>query len=151
MAKRMGISTRSMVRYVPTITAPRGTYRGRWNPPGGPGAEPRLIKELADQVRGIWEVKLICGRADVATDTDVFEVEPLETWRQGLQQVLAYAQETGLHPNLALFGSARGVLDIYLTLRDRMSGSVQLWVHEGVWQSVTNRHIASRRIYYPGE
>jgi hypothetical protein len=131
------------------INAPNGTYRGRF-----PELfcrrrliEHRLSTELANDVLGVVELRLRCGRADVANATDVFEVEPINAWTHGLQQVFAYAYETGLHPNLALFGEGgNGALNVYLILR-QLSPRVSLWLHTGwEWRRITNREDAQRRM-----
>lgn len=106
--------------------------------------------ELATRVRGWIEVPVPFGRADVATATDVFEVEPISRWQTGVRQVLAYAAATGLRANVALFGPTPRdqQLKIYLRLRDRCGMTpVRLWLHCQVrgWQLITNRQDAQRR------
>lgn len=55
-------------------------------------------------VRAKVEVKTTFGRIDVVTDEFVVEVEPFATWRHGVRQALAYAQETGKKPAIAVYG-----------------------------------------------
>lgn len=109
----------------------------------GHKGEGPYIAALAYVVGGIVEVRLPAGRADVATNTDVFEVEPVSSWRHGAQQAFAYAGMTGLRPALALFGPA-DYLPIYLKIRDRMPG-LTLWRWCGSWDRVTSRREATRR------
>lgn len=126
----------------PTVTAPDGrTYAGIWPQSVRTPHEGPYIVALAHQVHGIPEVTLPCGRADVATATDVFEIEPARSWRTGARQAFAYAGMTGLTPNVALFGPA-DYLPIYLQIRDRMPG-LTLWRWQyGRWVRVTSRQIA---------
>lgn len=130
------------------VQAPYGTFSGRWpNDAASRLHEHRLSADLARHVGGAVEVVLLCGRADVATNSDIFEVEPIDNWRHGLQQVLAYSAETGLRPNLALFGERGDASDIYLKLRDRTHSRVTLWLHDRYqWGRITNRRAASRRV-----
>jgi hypothetical protein len=100
-----------------------------------------LRDELARTVRGVVEAVLPFGRADVLTTRAVFEVEPAQRWRSGVRQALTYAAQTGLPPNVALFGAAHRnqVLKTYLTLRDKGFG-VGLWWFDGwVWRSIHAR------------
>lgn len=134
------------MRYAPTVTGPDSrTYRGRWPQNLGEKGEAPYIAALARHVQGVAEVILPAGRCDVATGTDVYEVEPVRSWRKGAQQAFAYAGMTGLRPALALFGPA-DYLPIYLAMRDRMPG-LALWVWEGwgAWTRVTSRTVAARR------
>ncbi len=55
-------------------------------------------------VRAKVEVRTTFGRIDVLTDEFVVEVEPFTTWRHGVRQALAYAQETGKKPAVAVYG-----------------------------------------------
>lgn len=129
----------------PTITAPDGrTYRGIWPQSLGTTGEAPYIVSLARHVHGVPEVTLPCGRADVATDTDVFEVEPTRSWTAGARQAFSYAGMTGLAPNLALFGPA-DYLRIYLRIRDRMPGLILWRWGDGIWERVSSRRIAGRR------
>src|SRR5262245_44986061 len=133
------------------LQAPHGRYWGR-----RPTEEwiehdrhDELRNQLAVRVRGLTEVGLVCGRADVAGThrwyTGIYEVEPYETWRRGLQQILAYAYETGLRPHLALYGSSHGYESVYRKLEDQLGGRVWLWVYRHRWETVGNR-AAARKI-----
>lgn len=94
--------------YRPSITAPDGRiYRGIWPQNVRTPHEGPYIVDLAKRVGGIPEVTLPCGRADVCTNTDVFEVEPVSSWRSGARQAFSYSGMTGLAANLALFGGCR--------------------------------------------
>jgi hypothetical protein len=108
--------------------------------------EAPYIAALAQHVRGLAEVALPVGRADVATATDVFEVEPFTRWRYGARQALAYAGMSGLRANLALFGAADYV-PLYLRVRDNLP-TLTLWVWhpELRWRKVTNRQEAARLV-----
>lgn len=108
--------------------------------PGSSGAtllEHLLRDDLARHLDGCTEARVPYGRADVATETHVIEVEPLRSWRHGIRQALAYAAQCDLAPGLALFGaaSADDVLAMHLRLRDehRSHGGphVALWWHTG--------------------
>lgn len=100
-------------------------------------AEAPYIVALAGHVRGIVEVTLPAGRADVANSTHIFEVEHVRSWRKGAQQAFAYGGMTGLRPVLAVFGEA-DYLPIYLRIRDRLPG-LELLVWNGAWSAVTSR------------
>jgi hypothetical protein len=137
--------TATLARYNPTITTPDGrTFRGRRPSSLGMYGEAPYIAALAGTVGGVAEVVLPAGRADVATGTDVYEVEPVRSWRHGAQQAFAYAGMTGLRPALALFGVA-DYLQIYLRVRDRMPG-LSLWVWRGHWYPVSSRREAARKV-----
>lgn len=56
-------------------------------------------------VRARVEVRTTFGRIDVETPDMVVEVEPFATWRHGVRQALAYAQETGKRPAVAIYGA----------------------------------------------
>ena len=80
----------------PTITALNGQhYAGRIPQQLGTTGEAPYIAELARTVNGLCEVVLPVGRADAASATAVFEVEPARSWRFGVRQVLGYAGQTG--------------------------------------------------------
>lgn len=128
--------------YRPSITAPDGRiYRGIWPQNVRTPHEGPYIVDLAKRVGGIPEATLPCGRADVCTNTDVFEVEPVSSWRSGARQAFSYSGMTGLAANLALFGDA-DYLDIYLRIRDKMPG-LTLWrFNHGRWDPVRSRREA---------
>ena len=63
---------------------------------------------LALQVGGKTEVTLPFGRADVMTDTTVWEVEPASRWTDGVAQALQYAAQVQQRGAVALYGN--GVL-----------------------------------------
>lgn len=101
-----------------------------------------LRDELARRLSGITEAVLPYGRADVATDRYVIEVEPARAWRHAVRQVLAYAAQAGLEPGVALFGAASRdvVLKRYLSLRDGRPPVALWWWHEGLgWQRISAR------------
>ncbi|MBM0233195.1 hypothetical protein JNW91_15780 [Micromonospora sp. STR1_7] len=113
---------------------------GRWPQSMPTTGEGPYIAALARQVKGVPEVVLPVGRADVATAATVFEVEPARQWRTAIRQVLGYAGQTGLAPAIALFGP-EDYLHIYLFVRDRLPG-LGLWVYRGRWEQVTSRKSA---------
>lgn len=127
-----------------SVTSPDGrTFFGRWPQSLGTAGEAPYIAALARTVRGFAEVTLPAGRADVATDTDVYEVEPVRSWRTGARQAFAYGGMSGLRPALALFGVA-DYEPIYLRIRDRMPG-LALWIWSGGgWERVASRRSARR-------
>lgn len=126
-----------------TITGPDGrTFHGTpphlLSPKSGP--EAWHIARLAEHVNGLTEVTLPAGRADVATRTDVWEVEPIRSWRHGAQQAYAYGAMSGLRPNLGLFGKV-DVERIYLKMRHAMP-TIRLWVwypDHMHWRPITSR------------
>lgn len=100
-----------------------------------------LRDQLARALGGIVEVVLPYGRADVADERYVIEVEPAKQWRHGVMQVLAYSAQCDRLPGLALFGSATPdeVLRVYLRLRDG-TPSIALWWHTGWdWKRIGGR------------
>lgn len=129
----------------PWITVPDGRqFKGRYPHLLGSAGEGPYIAELAEAVDGIAEVILPAGRADVATNTDVFEVEPVATWVKGAQQAFAYGGMSGLHPAVALFGEAE-YLPIFLRVRDQMPG-LTLWVFADYgWRKITSRRSVPSR------
>jgi len=63
---------------------------------------------LAERVGGKRERQIKSGRIDVETETEVFEVDRQDKWKEGMGQALVYATETGKKPVLALISSAQG-------------------------------------------
>lgn len=137
--------------YIETPSGRRfhGTYPHNLNV--ARGGEAPYIAELAHRVQGLAEVTLPAGRADVANCTDVYEVEPVRSWKHGAQQAYAYGAMSGLRPNLALFGKA-DFERIYLTVRDKMPG-MTLWLYHPIygWQRTTSRIRARRKIAQAAE
>lgn len=131
-----------MVGPRPWIKVPDGRYfYGIWPQDMSRQRETDYIIALAAAVRGVCEVTLPVGRADVATGTIAFEVEPVGSWRAGARQAFGYAAMAGLEPAVALFGHA-DYLKIYLRIRDRMR-PLGLWVFgDGRWRRITNRRDA---------
>lgn len=129
------------------ITSPDGrSFSGRWAQDMPPTGEGPYIAALARTVGGACEVVLPVGRADVATNETVFEVEPASQWRIGARQALSYAGQSGLAPALALFGPA-DYLPIYLFIRNRLPG-MTLWIFRNQWQRTTSRADA-KRVFHP--
>ena len=121
---------------------------GRW--PGNlpaVGDEAIVRDELARKIGGLIEVQVPFGRADIATETDIFEVEPFSSWTHGVRQVLAYSAQTGLRANIALFGpcSIDRQLAIYMRTRDMPGRTpLTLWFHcaDRGWDRITSRRTA---------
>jgi hypothetical protein len=129
-------------RHRPYVTAPDGRrFFGKPASELGSTGEDPFIASLTQAVNGIAEVCLPAGRADVATDTEVFEVESVQSWRAGAQQAYAYGAMSGLRPHLALFGPAN-YLPIYLRMRDHMPDlTLLVWASES-WVWVTSSSVA---------
>lgn len=103
---------------------------------------------LAETVGGRTEVSIkLGGRADVMTSTDVYEVEPLGTWKVGLRQALGYAAFSGLRGNLAVFGFMRSdeAVALFLQLREAPI-DIGLWLYDANrgWSRITSRKDAHR-------
>lgn len=127
----------------PRVTGPDGrVWLGQWPNSLPNRGEWPYMRVLAEQVGGVIEAVLPCGRADVLSSTTAFEVEPVKSWRHGAQQAFAYGAITGTQPAVALFGRA-DYLPIYLRIRDRMM-PLALWVWDGYrFVEVTSRQTAS--------
>src|SRR5262249_39826420 len=98
--------------------------------------------ELALNFDGIVEVGLLCGRADILNHQSVWEVEPLCTWREGLQQALAFAYETGLRATLALheppewrdLERAARIRKTLVRMHHRLKGRFDVFIRiDGIW------------------
>jgi hypothetical protein len=82
---------------------------------------------LAKQVGGRTEVTLPFGRADVMTDTMVWEVEPASRYPAGVRQALQYASQTGLTAALASYGPNALVTKVFGHLARLPAPGVELW------------------------
>lgn len=92
----------------------------------------------ARYARAWTEVRTKFGRIDVVTDDFVIEVEPFTTWRHGVRQALAYAQETGKRPALAVYGEMTP--SDGARLWDDCSGLVTLFMLNGQrWERIQRR------------
>lgn len=127
------------------ITTPNGrSFYGRAPEDVVTSGEGPYIRSLAVHVRGVAEFVLPCGRADVATATHIFEVEPAHQWRHGGHQAFAYSAMTGCIPVLALFGP-NDYENIYVRIRDRVKAGLELWAFDGLkWHAVTSRALAKQ-------
>jgi hypothetical protein len=86
---------------------------------------------LAKQVGGRTEVALPFGRADVMTDTTVWEVEPASRYPAGVRQAFQYAAQTGLTAALATYGPSKLVTKVFDHLAKLPAPGVELWwLHE---------------------
>lgn len=92
---------------------------------------------LAKQVGGRTEVTLPFGRADVMTDTMVWEVEPAARYPEGVRQAIQYAVQTGLPAALAAYGPTGLVTKVFDHLAKLPAPGVELWwLHAGVFMPV---------------
>lgn len=82
---------------------------------------------LAKQVGGRTEVTLPFGRADVMTDTMVWEVEPASRYPAGVRQALHYGAQTGLTAALASYGPNALVAKVFDHLAKIPAPGVELW------------------------
>jgi hypothetical protein len=82
---------------------------------------------LAKQVGGRVEAKLIFGRADVLTDTHIFEVEPIATWRHGASQALQYGSQVGQRGALAIYGEPDKLAHVFRELARLPEPGLELW------------------------
>lgn len=99
--------------------------------------------ELAIQVDGLVEVGLFFGRADVMTPLHVWEVEPVKSWRHGAHQALSYAMQSGLRPNLAIFGPTSKDLRLRMFEElSRIQPKVTLWLRGHEWHTITSASAA---------
>ena len=84
------------------------------------GSREKLWQEaLAINVGGKCERRIEAGRIDIETDTEVFEVERQDKWKEGMGQALAYATETQKKAVLALISSAQGPQNMQQRSRER--------------------------------
>jgi hypothetical protein len=82
---------------------------------------------LARQVGGRIEVTLPFGRADVMTDTMVWEVEPAARWRDGVAQALQYAVQVPQRGAVALYGNGVQVAKVRAELASLPAPGLELW------------------------
>jgi len=74
-----------------------------------PSAKESIWRDLlASNLYGRVEIKLPSGRADVVTSNEVYELDRPTKWKEGMGQVLAYAQDLQLKPVLAIMSYSRG-------------------------------------------
>lgn len=86
---------------------------------------------LAGQVGGRIEVTLPFGRADVMTDTMVWEVEPASRYPAGVRQALQYGVQAGLPAAIATYGPRELAVKVYKHLAKLPAPGVELWwLHE---------------------
>lgn len=82
---------------------------------------------LAAQVGGRAEVTLPFGRADVLTDTTVYEVEPAQRWREGVAQALQYAAQVPQQGAVALYGDETPRAKVRTALAALPPPGLELW------------------------
>jgi hypothetical protein len=82
---------------------------------------------LARQVRGRTEVTLPFGRADVMTDTTVYEVEPVTRWKEGVAQALQYAAQVPQGGAIALYGHGVPLARVHARLATLPAPGLELW------------------------
>jgi len=73
---------------------------------------------LAERVGGKREQYVKAGRIDVVTETEVYEVDRQDNWKEGIGQALAYATETRKKAVLALLAAAPGPENMQQRTRD---------------------------------
>lgn len=87
-----------------------------------PGSPERVWRDaLAKKLNGRTEVVVPCGRIDVMTTNEVFELDFVEKWHEGLGQAIHYADATGMRGGLALIFCPKrkdGSIKKYLRLFD---------------------------------
>jgi hypothetical protein len=86
---------------------------------------------LARQLGGQVEVKLTFGRADVVTETHVFEVEPATRWRLGARQALQYAAQVPQRGALAVYGDSADLLQMFTQIRLLPEPGLEFWWFDG--------------------
>lgn len=94
--------------------------------PGARLPESHYRDLLASQTGGTTEARLPFGRADVLTDTTIWEVEPVSTWRAGVKQALQYAAQVPQQGALALYGDHRKLPLIWRDLQE-LPEPLELW------------------------
>ena len=67
----------------------------------------RVKMRLALQLGAKTEVLCRVGRVDVMTNTEAIEVKPVNRWKNGLGQAIAYGSATNKLPRLHLYGKQR--------------------------------------------
>src|ERR1039457_5760597 len=82
---------------------------------------------LAKQVGGKTEVRLPFGRADVLTDTRIYEVEPIRNWRHGAGQALQYAAPVTQRGALAVYGYPGNLASAFEGLAMLPPPGLELW------------------------
>lgn len=110
-------------------------------------AEAQYRDELAAQIGGTIEVRLDFGRCDIMHDAHgVFEVEPYQGWRHGVQQALAYSALADVTGNIAIYGVPSGEKAAVIFDVLRKSTKLQLWLRNetGEWVHVVDRRAALR-------
>ena len=82
---------------------------------------------LAEQVGGRTEVTLQFGRADVLTDTTIYEVEPAARWTEGVAQALQYAAQVPQRGAVALYGDGVSLEKVRARLATLPAPGLELW------------------------
>jgi hypothetical protein len=82
---------------------------------------------LASQVGGRIEVTLPFGRADVMTDTTVYEVEPAARWTDGIAKALQYAAQVPQRGAIALYGDGPPLAKVRAKLASLPAPGLELW------------------------
>lgn len=91
------------------------------------GSRESLFQEAyAKMIGGTRERKVKTGRIDVETDTEVFELDRQEKWKEGMGQALAYAKETGKKPVLVLISSSQGPQNMHKESREKYDMALQI-------------------------
>lgn len=110
-------------------------YELSFDVPKDPGAAPKpesyYRDKLAAQVGGRPEAVLPFGRADVLTDTTVYEVEPAKRWREGVAQALQYAAQVPQRGAVAFYGDGVPRAKVQVELAKLPAPGLELWWLEG--------------------
>jgi N6-adenosine-specific RNA methylase IME4 len=76
----------------------------KWARVTDPNSEAYQRDKWAAELGGLTEQHSTAGRIDILTNTHAIEVEPVENWKHGLGQAVAYARATRMKAGLALYG-----------------------------------------------
>lgn len=68
-------------------------------------AEAFFRDQWAMTLGGRTEVRLTAGRADIVTDTHVYEVKEITAWKGAVGQAIVYSMELQRLPGVALYGA----------------------------------------------
>jgi hypothetical protein len=91
------------------------------------GSRESLFQEVyAKMVGGRRERRIKTGRIDVETETEVFELDRQEKWKEGMGQALAYAKETGKKPVLVLISSSQGPQNMHQKSRKKFDLALEI-------------------------
>jgi hypothetical protein len=87
---------------------------------------------LAKHVGGVTEQSIKTGRVDVLSAGEVYEVDWIRNWKEGMGQVLAYSGETGKAPVLALISYSQGPENLQIKSRLRLDQADKECARHGI-------------------